>query len=127
MTKKDTPLPPQQEAFVQAYRRNGRNQRQAYFEAYPKSKSWKSVACVDSAASRLMSDRKVIARLRELDASEKDIRKERFDYIDKTLREFIELGMAALDPTKIRPADIVTAASALSRMHGVDTPRDEDE
>lgn len=125
--KDDSPLSPQQEAFVQAYRRNGRNQRQAYFDAYPKSRAWKNVTCVDSAASRLMKDRKVVARLKELDASERDVRKERFDFIDKVLREFVEIGMENLDPAKIRPADIVTAASALARMHGVDTPPDEDE
>ena len=127
MKKKDSPLSPQQEAFVQAYRRNGRNQRQAYFEAYPKSQKWSNVAAVDSAASRLMSDSKVVARLRELDASERDIRKERFDFIDRTLREFIEIGMDHLDPDRIRPADIVAASLALAKMHGVDAPRDDED
>lgn len=124
--KKPSPLSPQQEAFVQAYRRNGRNQRQAYFDAYPKSRKWKNVAAVDSAASRLMSDSKVIARLRELDESERDIRKERFDFLDSTLRDFIETGMRNLDPDRIRPADIVTAASVLAKMHGVDSPDEDD-
>ena len=123
----ETKLSPQQETFIQAYRRNGRNQRQAYLEAYPKSRNWRNIANVDSAASRLMSDSKVIARLRELDAGERDIRKERFDYIDRTLREFVEAGMAALDPDKIRPADIIAASVALAKMHGIDSPRDEDE
>ena len=95
-------------------------------EAYPKSRQWKNIRDVDSAASRLMSDSKVIARLRELDASEKDVRKERFDYIDRTLREFIEIGMAALDPDRIRPADIIAASTALAKMHGVDSPDEED-
>lgn len=126
MTKKLSSLSPQQEAFVQAYRRNGRNQRQAYFEAYPKSRKWKNVACVDSAASRLMADSKVKERIRELDASERDVRKERFDFIDRTLREFITLGMANLDPDRIRPADIVAASVALAKMHGVDSPDEEE-
>ena len=127
MKKKDTTLSPHQEAFVQAYRRNGRNQRQAYFDAYPKSRQWRNVAAVDSAASRLMADSKVIARVRELDAGERDIRKVRFDFIDETLKTFIIVGMGNLDTDRIRPADIVSACIALAKMHGVDAPRDEDE
>lgn len=127
MSKKDTPLPPQQEAFVRAYRSNGRNQRQAYLEAYPKSRNWKNVRSVDVEASKLMSNPKVLQRLRELDNSEKDVRKERFEYIDRTLRDFIDLGIEALDPDRIRPADIIAASVALAKMHGIDTPRDEEE
>ena len=126
MSKKDSTLPPQQEAFVRAYRSNGRNQRQAYLEAYPNSRKWKNIRDVDSAASRLMSHSKVIARLRELDNDEIDVRKERFEFIDRTLREFIEIGVANLDPDRIRPADIITASIALAKMHGVDTPPDEE-
>ena len=125
MIKKESNLPPQQEAFVQAYRRNGRNQRQAYLEAYPKARKWKP-SSADCEASKLMSNTKVLQRLRELDAAEKDVRKERFDFIDRVLREFVEIGMEHLDPDRIRPADIVTAASALARMHGVDTPDEEE-
>ena len=127
MKKKLSPLSPQQEAFVQAYRRNGRNQRQAYLDAYPKSRNWRNIAAVDSAASRLMADSKVIARVMELDAGERDIRKERFDFIDNILQVFINKGMLHLDPEKIRPADIVSASIALAKMHGIDSPRDEDE
>ena len=126
MSKRPSPLPPQQEAFVQAYRRNGRNQRQAYLEAYPKSQKWKNVSAVDSAASRLMADSKVLARLKELDAAEIDIRKVRFDFIDSTLQTFVRIGMANLDPDKIRPADIISASVALAKMHGVDAPDEED-
>lgn len=127
MKKKDSPLSPQQEAFVQAYRRNGRNQRQAYLEAYPKARSWSNPSTVDVKASELMRNGKVKVRLRELDASERDIRKERFDYIDQTLREFIEVGMDHLDPDRIRPADIIAASAALAKMHGVDAPRDDED
>lgn len=126
MSKRTSPLPPQQEVFVQAYRRNGRNQRQAYLEAYPKSQKWKNVSAVDSAASRLMADSKVLARLKELDAAEIDIRKVRFDFIDSTLQTFVRIGMANLDPDKIRPADIISASVALAKMHGVDAPDEED-
>ena len=126
MTKKLSPLPPQQEAFVQAYRRNGRNQRQAYLDAYPSSRKWKNIQDVDSKASTLMRNGKVKARLKELDESEFDVRKERFDFIDSVLREFVEIGMARLDPDRIRPADIIAASVALAKMHGVDSPPEED-
>lgn len=125
MSKRPSPLPPQQETFVQAYRRNGRNQRQAYLEAYPKSQKWKP-GSVDCEASKLMNNTKVLQRLRELDEAEIDIRKERFDFIDSTLQTFVRIGMANLDPDKIRPADIISASVALAKMHGVDAPDEED-
>lgn len=122
-----TDLSPQQEAFIQAYRTNGRNQRQAYYDAYPKSRKWKNVNSVDSEASKLMSNTKVLQRLKELDETEVDVRKERFEYIDATLREFIERGMSNLSDVVIRPADIVSALSTLAKMHGVEAPHDEDD
>lgn len=125
--KNDSPLPPQQEAFVQAYRKNGRNQRQAYLEAYPKSQKWKNPNSVDCEASKLMSNTKVLQRLKALDQAEGNVRDARFDFIDTTLREFIEKGMSGLSEVVIRPADIVSALGLLAKMHGVDSPRDEDE
>jgi len=125
--KNDSPLPPQQEAFVQAYRKNGRNQRQAYLEAYPKSRKWKSIEAVDVKASELLKNGKVLVRLKELDQVEGNVRDARFDFIDTTLREFIEKGMSGLSEVVIRPADIVSALGLLAKMHGVDSPRDEDE
>lgn len=125
MAKTPAPLPPQQEAFVQAYLKNGRNQRQAYLEAYPKSRRWKA-GSVDTEASKLMANTKVIQRLRELEKAEGSIRKQRFDYIDMTLREFIERGMSNLSEVVIRPADIVSAVNLLAKIHGVDSPDEDD-
>lgn len=125
MAKTPAPLPPQQEAFVQAYLKNGRNQRQAYLEAYPKSRTWKA-GSVDTEASKLMATTKVIQRLRELEKAEGSIRKQRFDYIDMTLREFIERGMSNLSEVVIRPADIVSAVNLLAKIHGVDSPDEDD-
>ena len=53
-----------QELYAQA-RSRGLTQRQAYREAYPRSRNWKDSA-VDSAASRLEANSKVSARLETL-------------------------------------------------------------
>lgn len=57
-------MTPKQEKYCQA-RARGLSQRQAYREAYPASEKWKDSA-VDSAASRLEANSKVLARLEEL-------------------------------------------------------------
>ena len=53
-----------QELFVQGII-TGLSQRQAYRQAFQSSKKWKDSA-VDSAASRLLQNSKVLARYREL-------------------------------------------------------------
>lgn len=57
-------LTPKQELFVQGIIA-GLSQRQAYRKAFPNSKKWKDSA-VDSAASRLLQNSKVLARYRVL-------------------------------------------------------------
>lgn len=57
-------LTAKQEKFVDGIL-EGLSQRQAYYRAYPKSKNWKDNT-VDSRASVLMTNKKVIKRLREL-------------------------------------------------------------
>ena len=57
-------LTPKQELFVQGII-SGLSQRQAYRQAFLASKKWKDSA-VDSAASRLLQNSKVLARYREL-------------------------------------------------------------
>ena len=57
-------LTQQQERFVQELIK-GKNQREAYKIAYPKSQKWKESA-VDSQASRLFKNSKVSARYEEL-------------------------------------------------------------
>lgn len=57
-------LTPKQEMFVQGIF-SGLSQRQAYREAFPNSKKWKDSA-VDSNASILLQNTKVLQRYREL-------------------------------------------------------------
>ena len=57
-------LTPKQELFVQGII-SGLSQRQAYRQAFPNSKKWKD-STVDSNASRLLQNSKVLARYREL-------------------------------------------------------------
>lgn len=60
-------LKPQQEKFARAVA-GGKNQAEAYREAYPLSKKWKDQA-VWVNASKLMGDAKVSLRVREIQAS----------------------------------------------------------
>lgn len=62
--KDNNKLTPKQELFAQEIAK-GKSQRQAYYEAYPKSKKWK-VETVDAQASRLANNNKVLIRLDEL-------------------------------------------------------------
>lgn len=57
-------LTPKQELFVQGII-SGLSQRQAYRKAFPSSQKWKD-STVDSNASRLLQNSKVLARYREL-------------------------------------------------------------
>lgn len=61
---KDTTLTPKQEKYVLNLV-NGMSQRQAYLAAYPKSKKWKETT-VDSKASTLLKQEKVLERYQEL-------------------------------------------------------------
>lgn len=60
-------LTPKQEKFCQEIA-SGKSQRQAYISAYPKSKDWQENT-IDSRASVLMKNKKVIKRLDEIRAS----------------------------------------------------------
>lgn len=57
-------ITPKQELFVQGII-SGLSQRQAYRQAFPNSKKWKD-STVDSNASRLLQNSKVLTRYREL-------------------------------------------------------------
>lgn len=67
----DTSLTPKQEKFVDGIMQ-GKTQRQAYYEAYPRSKNWKDYA-VDVAACNLMHNNKVLLRLKELGYKDKTV------------------------------------------------------
>ena len=64
MDNDEVKLTPKQEKFVDGILQ-GKSQRQAYIEAYPKAKKWKETS-VDSNASQLMENTKVLQRLKEL-------------------------------------------------------------
>ncbi len=64
--QQQTGLTSKQEAFVQALFK-GKTQRQAYYEAYPTSRTWAENS-VDNKASVLYRNAKVRARLDELNA-----------------------------------------------------------
>ena len=63
-------LTDKQEKFIYAIM-DGKSQREAYRQAYPKARKWKD-ASVDVAASQLLNNNKIIIRLEEL----KKIKKE---------------------------------------------------
>lgn len=86
-------LTDKQEAFVQALVR-GLSQREAYYEAYPKSKKWSEVT-VDSNASRLAKNSKVVTRLHELTSKVKaSAEKKCIISTEQVLQQLAEIGLA---------------------------------
>ena len=67
-------LTDKQEKFIYAIM-DGKSQREAYRQAYPKARKWKD-ASVDVAASQLLNNNKIIIRLEEL----KKIKKEKIKW-----------------------------------------------
>lgn len=64
MDNDEVKLTPKQEKFIDGIL-EGKTQYQAYIEAYPKAKNWKRNS-VDSLASQLMQNTKILQRLKEL-------------------------------------------------------------
>ena len=83
-------LTPQQEAFVAALVR-GKNQHDAYIEAYPKAAEWKR-STVDPKASKLFKQDKIQARYSVLLEEYKDqLRLEAFYDKDKAINDLLWL------------------------------------
>lgn len=86
-------LTDKQEAFVQALAR-GLSQREAYYEAYPKSKRW-SETTADANACRLAKNSKVIARLNELTSKVRASAEQKcIVTTDQVLQQLAEIGLA---------------------------------
>lgn len=105
-------LTAKQEAFAQAIAA-GKSQSDAYREAYPIALTW-APASVWEAASRLVKNSKVIARVealkQELAARQLWTREEAV----KLLRELLEKN----DKT----GDVISIIKTLNAMHGIDEP-----
>lgn len=112
-----TNLTERQEKFAQAIMQ-GKTQRQAYYEAYEKSKKWKPEV-VDSKASTMMKNEKVSERLnflRNETAIENKIT--RNDLIDQ-LRV---IGFANINIDDIKPNDKIKAIAVMAELMGYDKP-----
>lgn len=95
MTRLDR-LTQQQEAFVAALV-SGKSQREAYFEAYPKSRNWKPES-VDSKACTLFKKDKVRARYDQLIREYQDkLRLEAFYDRDQAINDLLWLKEEARD------------------------------
>ena len=87
-------LTDKQETFVQALKR-GLSQREAYYEAYPRSRNWKP-STVDSKASHLFNDNgKIVARWHELTDKVRASAEEKcIVTTDQVLQQLAEIGFA---------------------------------
>lgn len=105
-------LTSRQDAFARAVA-EGKSQAEAYRIAYPKSERWKDSA-VWSAASRLMVDSKVSARVAEL----------RAELAEKSLwsRERSVEILAEIAAAGEKDGDRVRAVAELNKMHGFLAP-----
>jgi hypothetical protein len=109
------PLSDKQNTFIREVMK-GRSQRASYMTAYPSSKKWQ-LSTVDSRASNLMRNGKVVARLSEL---RKAVEK-RHDFSRDTLLDKVAaIGYAPLDPKSLRAPDILRALELLTRIMGFD-------
>lgn len=99
---------------------NGKSQRQAYYAAYPSSLKWKDTT-VDSKASVLAHDEKVLARLQELRA-ERAKRNEITQ--DALINQLKQIGFANVETDLLKPADKIKAIEVMARMLGLDRPVD---
>lgn len=104
-----------QEKFCQEVMQ-GKTQRQAYYSAYPSSLKWK-VETVDSKASIMANNGKVLARLEELRAEAAEQNKiTRNDLIE----QLKTIGFSDIDLDDIRPTDKIKAIEAMAKILGFD-------
>jgi hypothetical protein len=117
-------LTPQKEAFAQGVAA-GKSQAEAYRAAYPKSLKWKPET-VYQAASRLMADSNVSARVEAIRA---ELAEKGLWSREQSAKALIEIiNRKTLDETvgKEIPAaqdkDIISAVKELNAMHGFNAP-----
>jgi Rps23 Pro-64 3,4-dihydroxylase Tpa1-like proline 4-hydroxylase len=106
-------LSPQQEKFAQEIF-SGKSQRQAYLVAYPSSTKWKPED-VDSNASQLASDTKVIQRLTEL---RKPIIAKYKKTAEDLIKELDEIKQSAYRDEQYSPA--INAIMGQAKLLGLD-------
>jgi len=109
-----TGLTSNQEKFVQALLK-GKTQRQAYYEAYPKSRLWNENS-VDNKASVLYRNAKVLARISELRAKiiEKQDKKLIFD-----AKQLMEFWTSILSSEEYNLQNRIKASELLAKAQGV--------
>jgi len=109
-----TGLTSNQEKFVQALLK-GKTQRQAYYEAYPKSRLWNENR-VDNNASVLYRNAKVLARISELRAKiiEKQDKKLIFD-----AKQLMEFWTSILSSEEYNLQNRIKASELLAKAQGV--------
>lgn len=105
-------LSPKQEAFCQAYVETG-NASEAYRRAYPRAKHWKPET-VHSKASHLLSNDKVLERVKELKA---ELAKRNLWTREQSVQALIQV---INNPE--RNSDIIAAVKELNTMHGFNAP-----
>jgi len=109
-----TGLTSNQEKFVQALLK-GKTQRQAYYEAFPKSKNWLE-ANVDSKACNLAKNDKVQARLNDLRG--KIVEKQEKDAIYDA-KQLMEFWTSILSSDEHNLQNRIKASELLAKAQGV--------
>lgn len=103
-----------QEIFCQELSK-GATQRQAYYVAYPGSRTWKETT-VDSRACRLAREPAITARLEEL---RKHAAKANAITRDDLIMHLAKIGFATTDK-KVAPRDKVRALEVMAKLLGFD-------
>lgn len=103
----------QQEAFLQGLIR-GKSQRQAYIDAYPNAENWDPKS-IDSRASNLLKNDKVLTRYEELKAEAREASGIKRDDI---IQELSGIGFADIDLSKLSAKDKLRALELLVKILG---------
>lgn len=96
------------------------NQRKAYRAAYPSAVKWKD-ATVDSKASVMAKDEKVLARLQEMrKIAAEESKITRGDLLEQLGR----IAFADIDSSVFRPEHKIKALELMAKMLGMDKPEE---
>ena len=111
-------LTPKQEKFAQLLHSTG-NQREAYRQAYNSYKMDDNAASVE--AHRISQHPAVAARLAELQKSSQKRNNTTVDTLDAMYKEAWRIGKEISNPSAM-----VSAASGLAKLHGLNAPDKQD-